>query len=132
MNESEKAIIDIQKEFKKYGNQIKIKTEGQALVPTDPSYDFTNPENNKAPATLSDTIYAFTKEVSPQAQKQLSESIGKNVTGKRVKQFTFYTDTPFNKVDNQITFKDNEYEIVFIDEKEIQDTIFLYKCIGAS
>lgn len=132
MSEATDAIALIKAEFPKYGDDIYLKTEGQAILPTDPTYDFSNPANNKGIPVLSDVISAFVKEVSLQAQKELSDALGKNIVGKRVKQFTFYTDIDFDKVNNQIMYKDDEYDIVYINEKTLQNTTFLYKIIGAN
>lgn len=132
MNEAEEAIKDIQEEFKEYGNSIQIETQGQDIPVSDPAYDHTNPANNKGTPTLSPIIYAFISDTSFKDQDTISKVVGKNVVGKRVKDMTFYTDIAFNKVESKIIYESKDYEIVYISEKKIQDTVFLYKIVAVN
>lgn len=132
MNDAEEAIVDILKEFKENGSPIIIKTKSQDIQIGDPSYDSLDPRNNKGTPTFSDNIWTFIKDTSLRDQKALQDSMGGNIVGKRVKNFKFYTDIPFNKEDNTIIYKDKEYEIIYISTVNIQQTDILYELVGAN
>lgn len=126
------AIAKINKKFPQYANNIQIRGIFQDIQPSDPSFNHTDPSANKGTPALSDIISAFTKDTSLKDQKSLSDSLGRNIVGKRVKDFTFYTDLSFNKVDNQFVYKTDVYEIIYISEVVIQNTTILYKCVGVN
>lgn len=132
MNDAKEAIADIQKEFKENGSPIKIKSQGQEIMIGEPGYDSMYPQNNKGTPIYSDNIWTFIKDTSLSDQKALQDSVGGNIVGKRVKNFKFYTDIPFNKEDNTIIYKDREYEIIYISTVNIQQTDILYELVGAN
>ena len=128
MSEATDAIKTIKDEFPKYANDIYIISK-TTISQTDPNYDFTNPANNET-VTKSNKISAFTKDVNENDLKKISDAVGANVVDKKVKKFTFYSDSEIVKT-NLIEYKNKSYEIIYISEIEMQNTRILYKCIGA-
>ncbi len=120
------AIAEIENEFAEYGNTINLRHKSQDLTPADTGFSTSNAALNKSTSTVSPDISAFIEDTATEEQQQY------NVVGKRVKTFTFYTSTEFNKVDSKIIYKNDEYEIEFIGETVIQNTTILYKVIGAN
>ncbi len=120
------AIEDIKAGFGEYANSINLRQQTQSLTPADAGYSSSNPALNKGTITDSAVIKAFVDDTPVEEQQH------HNIAGKRVKTFTFYTELSFNKVDSKIMYKSDEYEIKYIGETIIQDTVILYEVIGAN
>lgn len=112
------AIVDIKEAIAEYGSSIKIATESET------GYD---PYSG---ATYT-TTYTDTKGlVGRTASSDLQIKIRSDLIGSYEMSIVLYIDSEITK-DNNIVFKEEEYDIKYIDKKFLQDTLIKYELLVA-